>query len=959
MALEKTFDTGTAEARIYAAWEQAGCFKAGANATRDETFTIMIPPPNVTGVLHMGHAFNNTLQDILIRWKRMQGVDTLWQPGTDHAGIATQMVVERELAKAGEPTRAEMGRQAFLAKVWEWKKQSGGTIINQLKRLGASCDWDRTAFTMSGAPNAPADEDGNFHDAVIKVFVEMYKKGLIYRGKRLVNWDPHFETAISDLEVENIEVAGHMWHFKYPLADGQTYTYVEKDKDGNITLSEERDYISIATTRPETMLGDGAVAVHPSDERYAPIIGKLCEIPVGPKEHRRLIPIITDEYPDPDFGSGAVKITGAHDFNDYQVAKRGGIPMYNLMDTRAAMRADGRPYAEEAAEAQRISNGEIEWDENKVAAMNLVPDEYRGLDRMEARERVVAAITVEGNAVMIPNPKAGDDGEADLIPHVENKPIMQPFGDRSKVVIEPMLTDQWFVETAKIVGPALDAVRDGTVQIIPESGEKTYYHWLENIEPWCISRQLWWGHQVPVWFDEKGNQYCAATEAEAQAQAPGKTLTRDPDVLDTWFSSGLWPIGTLGWPEQNAALDKYFPTSTLITGQDILFFWVARMMMMQLAVVDQIPFDTVYLHGLVRDAKGKKMSKSTGNVIDPLDIIDEYGADALRFTNAAMASIGGVLKLDMQRIQGYRNFGTKLWNAARFAEMNEAVLSDGTVPMADQAVNKWIIGETAKVREVVDAAFDTYRFNDAAQALYAYVWGKVCDWYVELSKPLLNGNDEAAKEETRRVMGWVIDQCLILLHPIMPFITEELWGALGERAKMVVHADWPTYTAAELVDAVADREMNWVISLIEGIRSARSQMRVPAGLRIPMIVTELDAAGQAAWDRNEAMILKLARVVDLTHADAFPKGSITVAVPGGTFGLPLADIIDIDAEKERLEKSLGKLVKELGGLRGRLNNPKFVASAPDEVVEEARANLAEREEEEVQLKAAMDRLNEI
>ena len=959
MALEKTFDTGTAEARIYAAWEQAGCFKAGANATRDETFTIMIPPPNVTGVLHMGHAFNNTLQDILIRWKRMQGVDTLWQPGTDHAGIATQMVVERELAKAGEPSRAEMGRQAFLAKVWEWKKQSGGTIINQLKRLGASCDWERTAFTMSGAPNAPADEDGNFHDAVIKVFVEMYNKGLIYRGKRLVNWDPHFETAISDLEVENIEVAGHMWHFKYPLADGQTYTYVEKDEDGNITLSEERDYISIATTRPETMLGDGAVAVHPSDERYAPIVGKLCEIPVGPKEHRRLIPIITDEYPDPDFGSGAVKITGAHDFNDYQVAKRGGIPMYNLMDTRAAMRGDGRAYADEAAEAQRIANGEIEWDENKVAAMNLVPDEYRGLDRMEARERVVAAITAEGNAVMIPNPKAGEDGEADLIPHVENKPIMQPFGDRSKVVIEPMLTDQWFVDTAKIVGPALDAVRDGTVKIIPESGEKTYYHWLENIEPWCISRQLWWGHQVPVWFDDAGNQYCAATEAEAQAQAPGKTLTRDPDVLDTWFSSGLWPIGTLGWPEQNAALDKYFPTSTLITGQDILFFWVARMMMMQLAVVDQIPFDTVYLHGLVRDAKGKKMSKSTGNVIDPLDIIDEYGADALRFTNAAMASIGGVLKLDMQRIQGYRNFGTKLWNAARFAEMNEAVPSDGTIPMADQAVNKWIIGETAKVREVVDAAFETYRFNDAAQALYAYVWGKVCDWYVELSKPLLNGDNEAAKKETRRVMGWVIDQCLILLHPIMPFITEELWGALGERAKMVVHADWPTYSAAELVDPAADREMNWVISLIEGIRSARSQMRVPAGLRIPMIVTELDDTGQAAWKRNESMILKLARVVDLAHADAFPKGTITVAVHGGTFGLPLADIIDIEAEKERLEKSLGKLAKELGGLRGRLNNPKFVASAPDEVVAEARANLAEREEEEAQLKAAMDRLNEI
>ncbi len=717
MALEKNFNADEAEGRIYAKWQAAGAFRAGANATKDETFTIMIPPPNVTGVLHMGHAFNNTLQDILIRWKRMQGYDTLWQPGTDHAGIATQMVVERELAKANQPSRRDMGRQAFLAKVWDWKKQSGGTIIEQLKRLGASCDWDRTAFTMSGAPNAPADEGGNFHDAVIKVFVEMYKKGLIYRGKRLVNWDPHFETAISDLEVENIEVAGHMWHFKYPLAGGETYTYVEKDADGNVILTEERDYISIATTRPETMLGDGAVAVHPSDERYAPIIGKLCEIPVGPKEHRRLIPIITDEYPDPTFGSGAVKITGAHDFNDYQVAKRGGIPMYSLMDTRGAMRSDGKPYAEEAAVAQRIANGELEFDENMIAAMNLVPDEYRGLDRAEARKLVVDAITDEGNAVMIANPKAGEEGEPDLIPYVENKPIMQPFGDRSKVVIEPMLTDQWFVDTAKIVGPALDAVWDGRVKIIPESGEKTYYHWLENIEPWCISRQLWWGHQVPVWFDADGNQYCAASEAEAQALAgEGVALERDPDVLDTWFSSGLWPIGTLGWPEQTPELGKYFPTSTLITGQDILFFWVARMMMMQLAVVDEIPFDTVYLHGLVRDAKGKKMSKSTGNVIDPLDIINEYGADALRFTNAAMASIGGVLKLDMQRIQGYRNFGTKLWNATRFAEMNGAEFG-AAQPTPTQTLNRWIMGETAKVLAEVNAALETYRFNDAAQAL--------------------------------------------------------------------------------------------------------------------------------------------------------------------------------------------------------------------------------------------------
>ena len=958
MALEKNFNADEAEGRIYAKWESSGAFRAGANASKSETFTIMIPPPNVTGVLHMGHAFNNTLQDILIRWHRMRGFDTLWQPGTDHAGIATQMVVERELAKAQQPSRADMGRQAFLAKVWEWKKQSGGTIIQQLKRLGASCDWDRTAFTMSGAPNSPDDEGGNFHDAVIKVFVEMYNKGLIYRGKRLVNWDPHFETAISDLEVENIEVAGHMWHFKYPLAGGETYTYVEKDADGNIILSEERDYISIATTRPETMLGDGAVAVHPSDERYAPIIGKLCEIPVGPKEHRRLIPIITDEYPDPTFGSGAVKITGAHDFNDYQVAKRGGIPMYNLMDTRGAMRADGKPYAQQAEVAQRIAHGEQDFDENMIAAMNLVPDEYRGLDRFEARKKVVADITAEGNAVMIPNPKAGEEGEADMIPYVEDKPIMQPFGDRSKVVIEPMLTDQWFVDTAKIVGPALDAVRDGRVKIIPESGEKTYYHWLENIEPWCISRQLWWGHQVPVWFDEEGNQYCAATEAEVRAMAPGKTLTRDPDVLDTWFSSGLWPIGTLGWPDKTEALEKYFPTSTLITGQDILFFWVARMMMMQLAVVDEIPFDTVYLHGLVRDAKGKKMSKSTGNVIDPLDIIDEYGADALRFTNAAMASIGGVLKLDMSRIQGYRNFGTKLWNATRFAEMNGAAFG-AAQPQPTQTLNRWILGETAKVVADVDAALASYRFNDAAQALYAFVWGKVCDWYVELSKPLFNADDTAVIEETRQTMGWVIDQCLILLHPIMPFITEELWGAVAPRDKMLVHGDWPTYSAADMVDADADREMNWVIGLIEGVRSARSQMRVPAGLKIPMVVTDWDQSAQDAWARNETMILKLARVVALDHVSAFPKGTITVAVPGGTFGLPLADIIDISAEKDRIQKTLDKLAKELGGLRGRLNNKNFVASAPEEVVEETRANLAEREEEDAQFKAALARLNEL
>ncbi|QFT72154.1 valine--tRNA ligase [Ruegeria sp. THAF33] len=1052
MAMEKTFNAAEAEARIYKAWEQAGAFKAGANKSRDESFCIMIPPPNVTGALHVGHAFNNTLQDILIRWHRMRGFDTLWQPGQDHAGIATQMQVEKMLAATQQPSRNELGREKFLEKVWEWKGEYGGTIIEQLKRLGSSCDWSRNAFTMAGAAGDPRtghENSPNFHDAVIKVFVDMYDKGLIYRGKRLVNWDPHFETAISDLEVENIEVAGHMWHFKYPLAGGETYEYLEKDEDGNVIFREERDYISIATTRPETMLGDGAVAVHPSDERYAPIVGKLCEIPVGPKEHRRQIPIITDDYPDPNFGSGAVKITGAHDFNDNMVAKRGGIPMYRLMDTKGAMRADGAPYAEEAGKAQDYARGRA-FTENEIDAINLVPDHLRGLDRFEARAKVVEEITADGLAVMTraDDPRLGStalkpdqEGADTLVPLVESKPIMQPFGDRSKVVIEPMFTDQWFVDAAKVVGPALDAVKDGTVKIIPESGEKTYYHWLENIEPWCISRQLWWGHQIPVWYgldlsaedfidDEndgdldlvelgrllneggmlhRGNvMECAASfeavtekflddnadipsplshatvievadkqeaihrfaESLAQyavEQDPTKLVYpvwRDPDVLDTWFSSGLWPIGTLGWPEQTDELQRYFPTDVLITGFDILFFWVARMMMMQLAVVDQIPFHTVYLHQLVRDEKGKKMSKTTGNVIDPLEIVDEFGADALRFTNASMAAIGGVLKLSRERITGYRNFGTKLWNAVRFAEMNE-VFTDA-VPQLDvadlkpkAAVNRWIIGETARVREEVDAALDSYRFNDAANGLYAFIWGKVCDWYVELSKPLLQGDDAEAQAETRATMRWVLDQCLVLLHPIMPFITEELWGLTGTRAKMLVHADWPTYAAAELVEADADREMNWVISVIENTRSARAQMRVPAGLYVPMLVTEIDAHGQAAWDRNEALIKRLARIESLTKADTLPKGTISIAAPGASFGLPLADIIDIGAEKERLEKAKGKLAKELGGLRGRLNNPKFVTSAPAEVVEEAKANLAAREEEEAKLNEALARLTEI
>ena len=971
MAMEKNFDAAEAEPRLYRMWEEAGAFKAGANAKPGkDSFCIMIPPPNVTGALHVGHAFNNTLQDILTRWHRMRGFDTLWQPGQDHAGIATQLQVEKKLKAESNLRRTDMSREDFLGKVWEWKAQYGNTIIDQLKRLGSSCDWSRNAFTMSGAPGAPeADSKGNFHDAVIKVFVDLYNKGYIYRGKRLVNWDPHFETAISDLEVENTEVDGHMWHFKYPLAGGATYTYVEKDEDGTIVFSEERDYISIATTRPETMLGDGAVAVHPSDERYAPIVGKLCEIPVGPKEIRRLIPIITDEYPDPTFGSGAVKITGAHDFNDYGVAKRGGIPCYRLMDVRGAMRADGAAYEEAATVAGAVARGERSLSEAETDALNLVPDHLRGLDRFEARARVVEEITAEGLAVMTraDDPrlgkaavKAGAEGADAPAPLAEVKKIMQPFGDRSKVVIEPMLTDQWFVDAEKIVGPALEAVRSGEITIMPESGEKTYYHWLENIEPWCISRQLWWGHQIPVWYDAEGNHYCAATEAEAQAMAgAGVALSRDPDVLDTWFSSGLWPIGTLGWPEETDAYKRYFPTDVLITGQDILFFWVARMIMMQLAVVGEIPFHTVYLHQLVRDEKGKKMSKTTGNVIDPLVIVDEYGADALRFTNASMAAIGGVLKLSEERIKGYRNFTTKLWNACRFAEMNGALGGDGSLPAPSATVNRWIIGEVAKVREEVDAALAAYRFNDAASALYGFVWGKVCDWYVELSKPLLLDGEEAIKTETQKTMAWVLDQCLVLLHPIMPFITEELWGVAGERAKMLALTDWPEYAAADLVDLAADAEMNWTISLIEGIRSARAQMNVPVGLYVPVVITEADEAARGAYGRNEVMIKRLARIGEVSEAAAAPKGSITIPTNGATFALPLADIIDVEAEKARVQKAIDKLGKELGGLRGRLNNPSFVASAPEEVVEEARENLALREGEEAQLKAALARLAEI
>ncbi|MDO5648083.1 valine--tRNA ligase [Paracoccus sp. (in: a-proteobacteria)] len=950
MTMDKSFDAATAESRIAADWERMGAFAAGANAKRAETFTVMIPPPNVTGSLHIGHALNNTLQDILVRWHRMRGFDTLWQPGQDHAGIATQMVVERQMAERQEPNRRDIGRDAFLEKVWSWKQESGGTIIHQLKRLGASCDWSRNAFTMSGAPGAPAGEDGNFHDAVIRVFVDLYNKGIIYRGKRLVNWDPHFETAISDLEVENRETPGHMWHFKYPLAGGETYEYIERDADGNVTLRETRDYISIATTRPETMLGDGAVAVHPDDARYAPIVGKLCEIPVGPREQRRLIPIITDDYPDPHFGSGAVKITGAHDFNDYGVAMRNNIPLYALLDTRGAMRADGLSYADSAAIASRAARGE---DVGDVSNVNLVPEHLRGLDRFDARRAVIDDITAEGLAVTYLHKEIDRETGAEHLerrPVVDAKPIMQPFGDRSGVVIEPMLTDQWFVDTQRIVGPALEAVRDGRTQILPEQHKKVYFNWLENIEPWTISRQLWWGHQIPVWYDDDGNQYCAATEAEAQAQAPGKTLTRDPDVLDTWFSSGLWPLGTLGWPNDTAELKRYFPTDVLVTGFDIIFFWVARMMMMQLEVAKDVPFRTVYVHGLVRDEKGAKMSKSKGNVIDPLTLIDDFGADALRFTLTSMAAMGRDPKLGPKHVEGNRNFVTKIWNATRFAEMN-GVRGGAARPDPQHTVNRWIISEVARIRMATDDALTAYRFNDAATGLYAFVWGKVCDWYVEFAKPLFDGD---YADETRATMGWVLDQCYTLLHPIMPFVTEELWSLTGDRAGMLVHGDWPEY-GAELINADADREMNWVIAVIESVRSARAQMGVPAGAKLDLIVTQADDAARAALTANSPLIERLARV-NAPVDGAAARGMIAVSAAGASFALPIGDVIDVAAETARLQKSVAKAEKDAGGLRGRLANPKFVENADAEVIEETQAKLAALDDDLARLRAALDQL---
>ena len=901
MEMERTFNSQEVEKRLVKIWQESNAFAAGANAKLGKgTFSIVIPPPNVTGNLHMGHAFNNTIQDILVRWHRMRGFDTLWQPGQDHAGIATQMVVERELQKNENLSREKLGREKFLEKVWEWKEESGGAIIEQLKRLGASCDWQRNRFTMDEA----------FHKSVLTAFVEMYNAGHIYRGERLVNWDPHFKTAISDLEVENIEVDGHFWHIKYPLTNGEKYEYVTRDLDGKVVSSELRNYISIATTRPETMLGDGAVAVHPEDDRYKHIIGKHVILPLTDRH----IPIIGDEYPDPNFGSGAVKITGAHDFNDYEVAKRHGLEFFILMD-----------------------------EAGKMVKADYVPSKYRGLDRFDAREEIVKDLESEG-----------------LLLNVEQKKIVQPFGDRSKVVVEPYLTKQWFVNANAIVEPAIKAVKDGRTQIFPERDTKTYFNWLENIEPWCISRQLWWGHQIPVWYDEDGNQYCAISEKEARRTAGQKKLVRDPDVLDTWFSSGLWPIGTMGWPNETAELERYFPTNVLVTGFDILFFWVARMMMMQLALVDQVPFQKVYVHALVRDEKGKKMSKSLGNVLDPLDLIDEYGADAVRFSLASMAVMGRDIKLSTDRVVGYRNFGTKIWNAARYGNINSCISCTKFDPCTVRnTLNKWIIGETVRVKMEVDKSLQMFRFNDVANSLYRHVWGKFCDWYLEFSKPLLSGNEAELRAETQSTFAWVLDQCLIMLHPIMPFITEEIWGKTGFRENLIVHQAWPEFTLKNFWDQEAHNEISWIIDLVEEIRSVRVEMNIPAGMKISMQIFKINSKVSGFLSRNEIFVKQLGRIAQIENINKIQDGSISISIPGAEFCFPLAGVIDVSNEKLRLEKKLQKLQSEYDMLKKKLQNEKFLTHAPTEVVEDIKVRSATLLSEMKKKKLALSRLTEL
>ena len=896
--LEKTYQPAEIEDRIYRSWEEAGAFNCLRSERKDATaYSIVIPPPNVTGSLHMGHALNNTLQDILARFERMRGKDVLWQPGTDHAGIATQMVVERQLMERQQPGRREMGREKFLARVWEWKAESGGTIVNQLKRLGASCDWRRERFTM----------DEGLSRAVLKVFVELYRAGLIYKDKRLVNWDPKLLTAISDLEVQQIEVKGNLWHIKYPIENSS-------------------DYIVVATTRPETMLGDTAVAVHPDDERYKGLVGKNVILPlVG-----RRIPIVADEYSDPEKGSGAVKITPAHDFNDFEVGQRHKLPLINIftIEARLALRNN-----------EDFMSGAGGADLDEVLALD-------GSKREEARKKIIAMLEAR-----------------ELMVKIEPNVHMVPHGDRSNVVIEPYLTDQWYVDAKTMAQEPLKAVRDGRTAFIPKNWEKTYFDWLENIQPWCISRQLWWGHQIPAWYGPDGKVFVALSEDEAKAEArkhygKDETLTRDEDVLDTWFSSALWPFSTLGWPDNTTELKRFYPTTVLVTGFDIIFFWVARMMMMGLHFMKEVPFKDVYIHALVRDEKGAKMSKSKGNVMDPLELIDQYGADALRFTLAAMAAQGRDIKLATSRVEGYRNFATKIWNAARFAEMNGAKRDAGFDPKsAKETLNKWILGEAEKAVREVTEAIEAYKFNEAANAAYRFVWSIFCDWYVELSKPLLTGPDGAAKQETQATAAFVLDEIIKLLHPFMPFITEELWRVKGEegtpRKSMLALAEWPKLSGLE--DAKSESEIGWVVDLITSIRSVRMEMNIAGGTQIPLQLIA-NAETKARAERWMEALKRLARLSEISFAGSPPKGSVQLLVRGEVAALPLAGVVDLAAERARLEKEIAKCDTDIERVDKKLENKDFVARAPEEILELERERRREAEERKVKTLEALDRL---
>ncbi|HEX8166885.1 MAG TPA: valine--tRNA ligase [Beijerinckiaceae bacterium] len=919
--MDKTFDPAAVEARIAARWEEAGAFRAGrADRAAAEPYSIVIPPPNVTGSLHMGHALNNTLQDVLARFERMRGRDVLWQPGTDHAGIATQMVVERRLAAENRTDRRTMGREAFLKEVWKQKEESEGTILGQLRRLGCSCDWSRTRFTM----------DEGLSRAVLKVFVRLYRDGLIYRDKRLVNWDPRFQTAISDLEVQQVEVKGSLWHIRYPV-EGRPYD-----------PADPSTFIVVATTRPETMLGDTGVAVHPDDERYRDAVGKNAILPLVD----RRLPIVADEYSDPEKGTGAVKITPAHDFNDFEVGRRHGLKSVNIFGPEAQLRLHGN---EDFAAGLPASEGV-----NAALALD-------GLDRFEARKRLVALLEERGCLEKVE-------------PHVH----MVPHGDRSNVPVEPYLTDQWYVDVKSLAERALAAVREGRTRIVPETWEKTYFQWLENIEPWCISRQLWWGHQIPAWYAPDGTVHVAETPEEALAEALAQAvvkgemaeeeaaalaaspdraagyLVRDEDVLDTWFSSGLWPFSTLGWPDDTPELRRYYPTSVLVTGFDIIFFWVARMMMLGLHFMDEVPFHDVYIHALVRDERGAKMSKSKGNVIDPLGLIDDYGADALRFTLAAMAAQGRDIKLSIQRVEGYRNFATKIWNAARFAEINGCARDPAFDPRSvKETLNRWALGEAAKAVGEVTQGIVLYKFNEAAAAAYRFVWGVFCDWYVELAKPVLQGADGPAKDETRATVAFVLDAICKLLHPFMPFLTEELWAGRGGEGILAL-APWPDL--AGLADAAAEAELGWVVELISETRSARSETNVPAGAQIPLVLVQPSQAARARIARWDETVRRMARLSGITVADAAPRSAVQLIVRGETAALPLEGIVDLAAEAARLAKEKQKLEGEVAKIDQKLANPDFLSRAPEEVVEEQRERREAAVERRRKIEEALARL---